>query len=146
MGVFFTWPHTPKCITSKEFVGHLSALLSNFVAYCLLFVQDSHNNIEAGQEVLPKFMPFTMFWSENCSSQLNVRVGCAKAPPNCLPHMNAQSWSHPLRIPPWRSFGTNSFHVKLLEWCHCSHLPQCIQFREIAPSICLTKVCSLRAT
>ena len=138
MGMFHVGSQTPECMISKGFVACFSASLID-LAYPLCM---PHKPVYRWDKMFYLgSCPSSCFGVHKCSSHSNLWVGGAKAPPDCLPHVNAWSWPHQLRIPPWRSLGTNSFYIKLLQPCRRSHLPQSIRLNEITLLTCSIKVC-----
>ena len=104
-------PQTPQCTISKGFVVCLFAPLSNFATYCLPFVHASQNNIEVGQEILPRFMSFNMLWSARMLFTFKWPSRRCQSSTGPLPHLNAWNWPHPLRIPLWKPFGSNTIEI-----------------------------------
>lgn len=124
--------HTLECTISKGLVVCLSALLPHFTAYSLSSVHASQTNVEVGLDVLLKFKSLTMSWSVKVLFASKCPSRWFQSSTGLHPHVNVRGWLHLLRIPPWRSFGTNSLHVELLQprAVRTSHTP--IHLREIA--------------
>lgn len=62
MDMVFMGPHTLECIISKGLVARMPSLFRNVALCYFLSMHASQTNKNVGQEILPRFMPLTMFY------------------------------------------------------------------------------------